>query len=53
MVKGPEPSKKTFTFGNGVQMRSDGKFSISTHMVKEEIAVNLDIIDADIPLLLS
>ena len=52
-VVGPIKSKRVFIFGNGGQRRSEGKYIIPTDINGQRRTLELDVIRADIPLLLS
>ena len=52
-VVGPMKSKRVFVFGDGGRRRSEGKYIIPTDINGQRRTLELDVIRADIPLLLS
>lgn len=53
MVKGPHQGGKTFLFGNEGKLRSKALYEIPIKVAGEIRMIHVDIIDSDIPLLLS
>ena len=52
-VKGPLPSKKIFKFGNSGKLKSQGRFIIPVILAGKAGSLELDLINSDIPLLMS
>ena len=52
-MTGPEHSKKLFKFGNNGKLRSLGKYSVPAVIGGKNCNIEFDVIDSDIPLLLS
>ena len=52
-VVGPMKSKRVFVFGDGGRRRSEGKYIIPTDIIGQSRPLALDVVRADIPLLLS
>lgn len=52
-IKGPYKSDKVFGFGNNGRLESLGKYYIPLVMAGWKINISVDLIDSDIPLLLS
>ena len=52
-VKGPFPSKKIFKFGNSGKLKSMGTYVIPITLAGKSGSLELDLIDSDIPLLMS
>lgn len=47
------PSSKTFKFGGGERLKSSGCFDIPATVVGKEVTIRTDVVESDIPLLLS
>ena len=52
-IIGPSPSATVFTFGNQGSLPSLATYTISGHLAGKDVALQVDIVDSDIPLLLS
>ena len=48
-----EPSSRVFKFGGGTQLKSEGEYVIPAVMAGTETRIKTDVVDSDIPLLLS
>lgn len=45
--------RKVFKFGGGTKLKSDGEYEVPMYMVGKKVTVKTDVVDSDIPLLLS
>ena len=52
-MTGPDYSKRLFKFGNNGKLRSLGKYSVPAVIAGKNCNIEFDVIDSDIPLLLS
>ena len=52
-VQGPFDSDKIFKFGNNGRLPSKGRYLVPATLVGTSVTIGLDVIDSDIPLLLS
>ena len=52
-IKGPEVSNKMFKFGNNGMLNSLGKYTVPVVIAGKRCMIEFDIIDSDIPLLMS
>lgn len=46
-------SSKVFKFGGGTRLKSDGEYELPVCMVGNDVKIRTDVVDSDIPLLLS
>ncbi len=53
LLSGPHKSKTSFTFGNQQSLKSQGIYKIPVIIANEIHELAIDVIDSDIPLLLS
>lgn len=51
-IKGSD-SKKVFKFGGGTCLKSNGEFSIPAVLADKSVTIQTDVVESDIPLLLS
>ncbi len=47
------PGSKTFKFGDGKRLKSEASYSIPAFMAGHRVSITADVVDSDIPLLLS
>ena len=47
------PSEKVFRFGGGTRLSSEGSFILPATLAGKKVAITADVVDSDIPLLLS
>ena len=52
-VRGPLPSNKVFKFGNNGRLPSQGHYKIPVTLAQKEVLLEMDVVDSDLPLLLS
>ena len=52
-VRGPLPSNKVFKFGNNGRLPSQGSYKIPVTLAKKEVTLEMDVVESDLPLLLS
>ena len=52
-VRGPFPSNKVFKFGNNGRLPSQGAYKIPITLAKKEVILEMDVVESDLPLLLS
>ena len=52
-ITGPEESEKNFIFGSKGHLKSEGEYTISGNIRGQDFTIGLDVVNSDIPLLLS
>ena len=52
-VRGPLPSNKVFKFGNNGRLLSQGAYKIPVTLAKTDVLLEMDVVESDLPLLLS
>ena len=52
-MRGPIPSNKVFKFGNNGRLPSKGSYKIPVTLAKKEVTLEMDVVESDLPLLLS
>ena len=52
-MRGPISSNRVCKFGNNGRLPSEGKYFIPATLARKEVILEMDVVDSDIPLLLS
>ena len=50
---GQRVGERTFKFGGGTRLKSTAEYSLPAVIAGKEVTINTDVVDSDIPLLLS